>query len=59
MGGEPYCGFNVSVWLVAASTAPLLNGNANVEPLYHAGHWSINHGLAGFEDSPKTTLSVL
>src|SRR5271154_2826526 len=54
-----YFGVRVRVWVVAALTAGLVNGNWKVVPWYQAGHWSMNQGLAGLEDSPRTRLRVL
>src|SRR6516165_5834171 len=53
-----YCGVSVRVCLVAALTAAVENGMGKVVPLYQAGHWSRNQGLAGLPDSPSTRLRV-
>ncbi len=47
------------MWVVAASTAALEKGSGKVVPWYQAGHWSMNQGLAGLADSPRTRLRVL
>ena len=50
---------SVRVCVLAASTEELVKGRGKVVPLYQAGHWSMNQGLSGLADSPKTRLRVL
>ncbi len=59
MGESLYFGVRVRVWVVAASTAGLVKGRGKVVPWYQAGHWSMNQGLMGLADSPRTRLRVL
>ena len=47
------------VWVVAASTAALVKGRGKVVPWYQAGNWSMNQGLAGLPDWPRTRLRVV